>query len=76
MEVLFMGRMSKKIKYNYKNLNIKLSMRFRCPNCNFSKDIPREVFKRTTEEEFHNTNIFNCPHCNIRMNPYQILADY
>ena len=69
--------MSKKIKNNnVNNLNIKLSMRFLCPKCNFKKDIPREVFKSMTEDEFHNTDLFTCPYCNIRMNPYQILADF
>ena len=39
-----MGSINKKFK-KYKNIDIKLSMRFKCTSCNYTKVIPREVFE-------------------------------
>ena len=70
-----MGSINKKFK-KYKNIDIKLSMRFKCTNCNYTKVIPREVFDIFIQEDFIKNTMFNCPNCNIRMNPIEVLADF
>lgn len=70
-----MGSINKKLK-KYKNIDIKLSMRFKCSSCNYTKVIPREVFENINQNEFANGHIFICPNCNIRMTPVSIEADF
>ena len=70
-----MGSINKKFN-KYKNIDIKLSMRFKCTSCNYTKVIPREIFENINQEDFTKNTIFNCPNCNIRMNPIEVLADF
>lgn len=67
--------MLKKIK-NKNNLNIKMSIKFKCPKCGYEKLIPQERFKKMTNEEFKNPKTFACDKCNIRMEPVTIEADF
>lgn len=73
--VAFMGSINKRIKKN-KNIDIKLSMRFKCSCCNYTKVISRETMEIIKPNEFANNPIFVCPNCNIRMNPIEVLADF
>lgn len=73
--VYFMSSINRKIKRN-KNIEFKLSMRFICHNCNYTKVIPREVIENIKPEEFANNKMFVCPNCNIRMVPTEVLADF
>lgn len=73
--VLIMGSINKRFKKN-KNIEILLSVRFVCNNCNFSKIIPKEVTDNINRNEFKNNPIFICPNCNIRMVPTEIHADF
>ena len=69
-----MGSIKRKIKNN--SINIKLSMRFECPICNFKKTIPREIISSIKPDEFTNNKIFVCSNCNVRMNPIEVIADF
>lgn len=70
-----MGSINRKLKRN-KFVEFKLSMRFVCSRCNYTKVIPREILDNIKPEEFANNKIFICPNCNIRMNPTEVLADF
>ena len=67
--------MLKKIK-NKNYLNIKMSIKFKCPKCGHEKLIPQERFKKMTNEEFKSPKTFACDKCNIRMEPVTIEADF
>lgn len=69
--------MLKKIKENNKNnLNIKMSIKFKCPSCGYEKLISQERFKKMTNNEFKNPKTFACDKCNVRMEPITIEADF
>lgn len=57
-------------------INIKMSMKFKCPKCGWEKLIPRNEFQKLTNETFKNNKMFYCVNCNIKMNPITIEVDY
>lgn len=70
-----MSSIKRKI-YRNKPLDIKMSIKFKCPDCGIEKIIPREEFQKLTQETFEHNKMFYCVNCNIRMNPITIEVDY
>ena len=66
----------RKIKRNKPIIDIKLSMKYVCPNCNNYKIISREEINTIKPEEFRNNKIFICKKCNVHMLPTEVIADF
>ena len=70
-----MGSINKRLKKNRK-FDLKLSMRFECNKCKYTRIISRETIDKIKPEEFDNSPLFKCPNCNIRMVPIEVIADF
>ena len=70
-----MGSLKRKFQRNQK-LNLKMSMKFKCPKCGYEKLIARETIQSLEPNTFKDNVIFKCQNCNIRMEPITIEVDY
>lgn len=70
-----MGSLKRKFLRN-KPIDIKMSMKFQCPDCGYEKLISRETIQSLDKDTFKDNIIFKCKNCNIRMNPITIEVDY
>lgn len=70
-----MSSMIRKFQRN-KQMNVQMSIKFQCPNCEYEKLIPKETIQNLNPKTFKDNEIFKCPKCNIRMNPITIEVDY
>lgn len=70
-----MSSIIRKIKRN-KKITIKMSLKLKCPKCNFEKLVPREVFQNMSEEEYKKGLIFICDKCGSKMKPISVEADF
>ena len=70
-----MGSLKRKCLRN-KPIDIKMSMKFRCPKCRNEKLISKETIQSLNPNTFKNNIIFKCQHCNIRMEPITIEVNY
>ena len=70
-----MSSMIKKFKKN-KMIDVRMSIKFKCNNCNFERLVPKEEFDKMTNDTFKNNKLFFCDNCNCKMYPATIEVDY
>ncbi|MEG2832532.1 MAG: hypothetical protein RR923_07185 [Bacilli bacterium] len=70
-----MSSMSRKFLKN-KNIDIKMSIKFKCPTCGDEKLISQNTIQKLDPNTFRDNEIFKCKKCSIRMNPMTVEVDY
>lgn len=76
-----MSSIKRKIKRNktdeyIKKSDIKVSIKFVCPNCNNTKILTQEEFNKVKDNELRLNQISICDKCGNGMFIHQVLADF